>query len=40
VPKNLKLQGNQESFQVEVLYDTLELYGKIQASRTITVGTD
>jgi len=37
VPKNLKLSGNAETFTVQVRYDTLELYGKINASRTITV---
>jgi hypothetical protein len=37
VPKDLKLSGKAETFTVEVHYDTLELYGKINASRTVTV---
>jgi len=37
VPKDLRLTGNAETFTVQVWYDTLELYGKLSASRTITV---
>ena len=37
MPKNLKLNGKEETFKVQVLYDTLELYGKLNASRSITV---
>jgi hypothetical protein len=37
VPKDLKLNGKEETFTVQVLYDTLELYGKVSASRSITV---
>jgi len=37
VPTDLKLDGKEETFNVEVLYDTLELYGKVKSSRTITV---
>ena len=32
-----KLNGNQETLTVEVHYDTLELYGKLSASRAVTV---
>jgi hypothetical protein len=37
VPNDLKISGNQETLNVRVHYDTLELYGKLNASRTITV---
>jgi hypothetical protein len=37
VPKDLKLSGEAETFTVQVRYGTLELYGKLNASRTITV---
>jgi hypothetical protein len=37
VAKDLKLAGKEETFNVQVLYDTLELYGNISASRTVTV---
>jgi hypothetical protein len=37
VPNDLKLTGNEETFTVTVHYDTLELYGKVSASRSITV---
>jgi hypothetical protein len=40
VPNDLKLNGKEETFQVEVLYDTLELYGKVNASRSITIYRD
>jgi hypothetical protein len=31
------LDGKEETFNVQVLYDTMELYGKISASRSITI---
>jgi hypothetical protein len=37
VPKDLKLDGPSETFNIQVFYDTLELYGKFSASRPITV---
>jgi hypothetical protein len=37
VPKDLKLDGREETFTVQVLYDTLELYGKVSASRPVTI---
>jgi len=40
VPKDLKLAGKQERFTITASYDTLELYGKVQASRTIVIGAD
>ncbi|MBA7674804.1 hypothetical protein ES703_83029 [subsurface metagenome] len=33
VPTDLKLNGNEETFNVQVQYDTLELYGKVTATR-------
>jgi len=36
-PKELKPAGNKETFTITVAYDTQELYGKIEASRTIAV---
>jgi hypothetical protein len=37
VAKDLKLTGLEETFDVEVSYDTLELYGKISAHRSVMV---
>jgi hypothetical protein len=31
------LSGKEETFYVQVLYDTLELYGKLSASRSVRV---
>jgi len=31
------LNGPTETFNVQVFYDTLELYGKVSASRPVTV---
>jgi hypothetical protein len=39
VPKDLKLAGKSETFTVTVKYDTLELYGKVQAARTLTIAS-
>jgi len=40
VPKDLKLRGKQETFTVKVTYETLELYGKVEATRQIVVTAD
>jgi hypothetical protein len=40
VPKDLKLVGKQEVFVATVTYDTLELYGRVQASRPFVVGSE
>jgi hypothetical protein len=40
VPNDLKLIGKEETFTVQVHYDTLELYGKITARRTFTVSRE
>jgi hypothetical protein len=37
VPKDLKLSGKSETFTVTVKYDTLNLYGKVEASRPVVV---
>jgi hypothetical protein len=37
VPKDLKLNGNEETFNVQVQYDTLELYGKVTATRQFVI---
>jgi hypothetical protein len=37
VPKDLKLAGKEEAFTLTVSYDTLELYGKVTASRQVAV---
>jgi hypothetical protein len=37
VPKDLKLVGLSETFTVTVKYDTLELYGPVEASRPVVV---
>jgi hypothetical protein len=33
----LEINGKKEVFTVTVHYDTLELYGKLSASRTVTI---
>ncbi len=40
MPTHLKLNGNAETLTVQVLYDTLELYGKLSANRTITLSRE
>jgi len=40
VPKDLKLAGKQEAFTATVTYDTLELYGRVEASRQFVVASD
>ncbi len=37
VPADLTLDGNEETFNVQVQYDTLELYGKVTATRQIVI---
>jgi hypothetical protein len=34
------LSGRTETFTVEVQYDTLELYGKLSAKRSVTIARD
>jgi hypothetical protein len=36
----LKLSGKSETFTVTVKYDTLDLYGKVEASRPLVVTTE
>jgi hypothetical protein len=36
VPKDLK-PGKTETYTIKVTYDTLDLYGKLEATRTIDV---
>jgi len=40
VPKDLKLAGEKEVFTITVDYDTQKLYGKIQATRDITIASN
>jgi len=40
VPTDLKLNGNEETFNVQVQYDTLELYGKVSATRQVVIYRD
>jgi len=40
VPKDLKLSGKSELFTIRVKYDTAELYGKLEGSRTMRVATE
>ena len=40
MPKDLKLAGKRETLTVTVVYDTLELYGKIEASREIVLTSE
>jgi hypothetical protein len=37
VPNDLKLDGDEETFTVEVTYDTRELYGTVTGKRQITI---
>jgi hypothetical protein len=37
VPKDLKLSGPKETFTATVSYDTLDLYGKVDASVPIVL---
>ena len=40
VPADLKLNGSEETFNVQVQYDTLELYGQVTATRQIVIYQD
>jgi hypothetical protein len=40
VPTDLKLDGKEEAFNIQVLYDTQELYGTVNAWRPVTVYRD
>jgi len=37
VPKDIELAGDEETFTITVRYDTKELYGKVEATRTFVV---
>jgi hypothetical protein len=37
VPTDLKLSGDEETFTIQVLYDTQELYGKVTGTRQVTI---
>ncbi len=37
MPKELKVSGKEEVLTVRVTYETLELYGKVEATRQIRV---
>jgi hypothetical protein len=36
-PEDLKLDGDQETFAIQVTYDTYELYGTVTGTREFTV---
>ena len=40
VPKDLEVKGGREKFTIEVVFDTLELYGKVTARRDIIIFRD
>jgi len=40
VPTDLKLNANEETFTIQVLYDTAELYGKVTGTRQIVICRD
>jgi hypothetical protein len=40
VPENLKINGSEEKFNINVKYDTRELYGKVTATRQIVIHRD
>lgn len=37
MPKDLELSGDEETFTITVRYDTKELYGEVEATRTFVV---
>ena len=37
MPEDLPLRGEEERFTITVSYDTLELYGKVEASREFVI---
>jgi len=37
VPENLKVRGGKELFTVTVTYNTLVLYGKVEASKKVLI---
>ena len=37
VPEDLKLDGDQETFTIQVIYETYELYGIVKGQREITI---
>jgi hypothetical protein len=37
VPKDLRLSGDEETFTIEVTYDTQELYGTVRGQRDIII---
>jgi len=40
VPTELELSGEEETFEIEVEYETLELYGKVRATRQVVIFQD
>jgi hypothetical protein len=40
VPEDLKLKGKRERFTIQATYDTLDLYGKVQAVRPVFIVRD
>jgi hypothetical protein len=40
VPKDLKFPGKKATVTVTVRYDTLGLYGRVQASRTVVIESE
>jgi hypothetical protein len=40
VPEDIDLKAKSETFTITVRYDTLELYGKVEGSRTFTISRD
>jgi hypothetical protein len=40
VPTDIKLDGNEGTFNIEVLFDTKELYGKVTATQQIVIYRD
>ncbi|MHC4646407.1 MAG: hypothetical protein ACYTBJ_12980 [Planctomycetota bacterium] len=40
MPDDIELKGDRESFTIEVVFDTLALYGKVTAKRDIVISRD
>jgi len=37
VPEDLIIEGGEEKFNVAVVYDTMHLYGRVEATREIVI---
>ena len=40
MPDDIKLRGGEETFVITVTFDTLELYGTVEATREVTIALE